>query len=340
MVTCGKGRGVDPIHGRSTDRLSARWSERNSGNEIRALVGCVAGSDGRAGAGISDVERGASARCNDVCHAPAAEDCAGDSGLRKECFSRAEGKIVDGIGIDDVTGVEISRGALAGHAGRVLRIVGISASGRILVDLVRVGVVGGDQQTAGKAALKTGDEAIIGTAVGIAAPSDLAEGRIGAQAGCRIDEVDIRSDQQEVPFAAHVGECADQIVGKRPLHGESPLDDVHVLAIAVVGICRNRAGAVEEGRDGIRKPGGRLGAERVRAHFVLDGDILVVELAVAVVEAEAGANDGFAAPRADGDQATEMRGSTSSVLGLPKLAPTPQKPAAPQVAKSKGLAFP
>ena len=43
-----KGRGVDPVHGRTKDRLSARWRERNSGNQVRALIGRVARGDGRA----------------------------------------------------------------------------------------------------------------------------------------------------------------------------------------------------------------------------------------------------------------------------------------------------
>ena len=60
-----------------------------------------------------------------------------------------------------------------------------------------------------------------------------------------------------------------------------------------------------------------------------------------MIDAEAGANNGLAASsRAAGDHANEMRGSMSSVLVLPKLAPAPQKPAAPQVAKSNGIALP
>ena len=70
----------------------------------------------------------------------------GDSWPGQEGFSRAEGKIVDGVGIEDVTSVEISRCALARLAARVLRIVGVSASWRVLVDLVGQGVVGRDQQ--------------------------------------------------------------------------------------------------------------------------------------------------------------------------------------------------
>ena len=84
----------------------------------------------------------------------------------------------------------------------------------------------------------------------------LAEGRIRAQPCRRIDEIDIRGDQQVRAFASNIGECADKVVRKRPLHRESPLGDVHVFAVAVIGIRRNRARAVEKRCNGIGKSGG------------------------------------------------------------------------------------
>ena len=105
---CGKCIRVDPIFGRSTDRFSAGRGERNSGNQIRPGVGCVAGRDGRTGARVSDVERGAGTRCDDIGQAPPAENRAGDSRLRKECLSGAEGKFIDDVGIDDMARVEVS----------------------------------------------------------------------------------------------------------------------------------------------------------------------------------------------------------------------------------------
>jgi len=71
--------------------------------------------------------------------------CTGrDSG--KQWFVAAEGKIVNDVGIYDMACVEVSRRALAAHAGGVLGIVGVPAAGCILVDLVRVCVVSGAQQ--------------------------------------------------------------------------------------------------------------------------------------------------------------------------------------------------
>ena len=49
-------------------------------------------------------------------------------GCERNGSSGAEGKIVDGVGIDDMASVKVSRGALAGHAGGILRIVRISAA--------------------------------------------------------------------------------------------------------------------------------------------------------------------------------------------------------------------
>ena len=124
----------------------------------------------------------------------------------------------------------------------------------VLVDLLCVRVVGGDQQSVGKTALETCDKAVVGTAVAIATTlPHLAKGWRGAKAGGRVDEIYIRGDELVCAFAPDIRDCADQIVRERLLHWETPLADVHILAVAAVRIRRQGARAVEKRRDGIRQ---------------------------------------------------------------------------------------
>ena len=75
------------------------------------------------------------------------------------------------------------------------------------------------------------------------------------------------------------------------------------------------------------------------ADLVVDGQILVVELSVSVVDTEAGAQNGLSVQRCrrpgDGDAGVNIKR-----VRWPKLAPAPQNPCGPQVAKSKGMALP
>src|ERR1700733_5696816 len=107
----------------------------------------------------------------------------------------------------------------------------------------------------GEAALKTGDKAVVGTAVAIAPPPHLAKGGIRAQSRGWVDEVDVRRNQLETALAPHVGERTNQIMRKRALHREAPLGDIHVPAIAIGGIRRQGARAIEKWSDRIREPG-------------------------------------------------------------------------------------
>ena len=75
-----------------------------------------------------------------------------------------------------------------------------------------------------KAALQAGHKGIIGAVVDVPSPLHLAEGRIRPQAGGRIDEVDIGRGQQVGAFASDIGESTDEVMGKRSLHGELPIE--------------------------------------------------------------------------------------------------------------------
>ncbi len=112
--------------------------------------------------------------------------------------------------------------------------------------------------------------------------------------GGRINQVDDVGFQQMHAVASQIGERADEVRRQLALHGEVPLLNIGVLAVALLGIGREGSGAGEIRADWISQLQARGTFRRVGGHFVLGGQILIVQLAVFVVGSESGVNHGLA----------------------------------------------
>jgi hypothetical protein len=103
--------------------------------------------------------------------------------------------------------------------------------------------------------------------------------------------IDIGRIRQSGAFTSHIGERAHEALRQCLLYRQSPLRHLQILAIAISFTRRDDAVRVaEKRRDGIREV--RNGVQRVLRNLVVDRKVLVVELSIAMIDAEAAANDG------------------------------------------------
>src|SRR5215475_14462022 len=115
---------------------------------------------------------------------------------------------------------------------------------------------------------------------------DDSKGRIWTDAGCRVDSVNETGRYQARAFAADVRNGSDDVASDILLNGESPLAYVFVLPVAIEqsrghDACRLR----KEWVDRISQRGKSDSGQAVALDVVGDGQILVVELTVAVINA-------------------------------------------------------
>src|SRR5215469_18762996 len=228
----GKGGRVDPL----ADGRACRGRERNAGHEVGTLIVGVAVGNRRRRAIDQNVDRESGAGHERGGDSPATGNGPPEAGFIQEFLALSERKLIDGVGIENVTDIPNARSALACGAGDVFRYqrIAIAATVGAIIDFMRPHVIGREQETSGERPLHGKGKGVEVAVVFVTAPGHLAKALVRTSTSRGIDHVHFRQREQMNALTAYIGGSSNEVSRQLLLYRQAPLFYVRIFSAAVI----------------------------------------------------------------------------------------------------------